>query len=884
MKEKFDVTGMTCSACVAHVEKSVLKVGGVADVQVNLLQNSMVVDFDPQKTNPKEIISAVEQGGYGAALAGAKETGPKEEKNIAQEEMEEKKRRFCHSLVFLVPLFYLSMGHMMGWPLPGIFLGEENLMVFGLTQLLLTVPVLFLNRVYFQKGFGSLRHLAPNMDSLVAIGSGAAALYSVISLFEMAYFLGRGDLAMAHTKAMDLYFESAAMILTLITLGKYLESRSKGKTSEAISQLLHLAPKTATVLKDGIPKEVPVEEVAVGDILLVKPGESIPVDGVIVEGSSTVDESAITGESIPVEKEVGSRVVCATINQAGSFQFRATQVGGDTTLAQIVALVEEASASKAPISKLADKVAGVFVPVVMTIALASALVWLAVGQSPSFAISIGIAVLVISCPCALGLATPTAIMVGTGKGAQKGILIKSAESLETAHLVQTVVLDKTGTITEGKPAVTDVRPVEGVTKRQLLQLAASAESHSEHPLAAAVLRCAEENGISLLPVESFSATGGRGIRCKVEGKTILGGNRKAMEEAGVTIPQGEAWETELAAEGKTPLYFASDGTLLGLIAVMDLVKADSAAAIAQMKKDGLEVVMLTGDHALTAQAVAKQVGVDRVISQVLPADKEKEVRRLQEEGKKVAMVGDGINDAPALARADVGIAIGAGTDVAVESADIVLMKNSLFSVAEAVELSRATIRNIKENLFWAFFYNVIGIPVAAGVLYPFFGLKLNPMIGAAAMSFSSVFVVSNALRLRFFQPSFQKTAQSQTQTIAPVSLAEEEEQQPITQKEGNTIMKSEWEKPSIPTGNAKNEEQKEKQKEEPNMKKTISIEGMMCGHCTGHVTKALNAIDGVTATVSLEDKNAVVELTKEVSDETLKAAVEEAGYEVTAIQ
>ena len=865
MREKFDVTGMTCSACVAHVEKSVSKVEGVTQVQVNLLQNSMVVDFDETKTGEAKIIEAVKKGGYGAKKAGVNQEKTEEKTNVAQAEMEEKRHRLGWSLVFLVPLFYISMGHMMGLPLPSVLLGAENSMVFGLVQLLLTIPILFLNRSYFQKGLTSLFHLAPNMDSLIAIGSGAAAFYSTLSLLEMAYFLGHGQLELAHGKAMDLYFESAGMILTLITLGKYLESRSKGKTSEAISRLLDLAPKTATVIKDGVEQEVAVEEVAVGDILLVKPGESIPVDGVIVEGRSSVDESAITGESIPVEKEVGSRVVCATINQSGSFQFRATQVGADTTLSQIVALVEEASASKAPISKLADKVAGVFVPVVMAIALLSAIVWLLAGQSASFALSIGIAVLVISCPCALGLATPTAIMVGTGKGAENGVLIKSAESLETAHLVQTVVLDKTGTITQGKPVVTDVRAAGGLTKRDLVQLAASAERHSEHPLAQAVLQYAQENDISLLPVEQFLATGGRGIRCTIEQKTVLGGNRQAMEEAGIALQEGEQWEAELAEEGKTPLFFAQDGRFVGLIAVMDVVKADSAAAIAQLKADGLEVVMLTGDNERTAKAVARQVGVDRVVAQVLPADKEKEVRRIQGEGKKVAMVGDGINDAPALARADVGIAIGAGADVAVESADIVLMKNSLFSVAEAIELSRATIRNIKENLFWAFFYNVIGIPVAAGLLYPLWGLKLNPMIGAAAMSCSSVFVVSNALRLRFFKPSFQKAASPVLPESAMLKAPKETlEEAPIPVEPNQLVPK--------------------KEEEELTMKKTISIEGMMCAHCTGHVTKALNAIEGVTATVSLEDKNAVVELTKDVSDETLKAAVEEAGYEVTGIQ
>ena len=858
MKEKFDVMGMTCSACSSHVEKAVSKVDGVREVQVNLLTNSMVVDYDEAKTNEAAIISAVEKGGYGAKKAGVKTVADQQPENLAEEEMKEKKHRFCWSLVFLIPLFYLSMGHMMGWPLPQIFTAEENMMVFGLTLLLLTIPILFLNRTYFIKGYESLFHLAPNMDSLIAVGSSAAFIYSVYSLFQAGYWLGHGDMAQAHTHIMDLYFESAGMILTLITLGKYFESRSKGRTSQAISRLLDLAPKMATVLRGDTPVEVPVEEVMVGDILLVRPGERIPVDGVVTEGRSAVDESAITGESIPVEKEVGSKVVCATMNKTGSFRFRATKVGSDTTLAQIIQLVEEASASKAPISKLADRVAGVFVPVVMCIALAAAIVWLLAGYSFSFALSIGIAVLVISCPCALGLATPAAIMVGTGKGAERGILIKSAECLETAHLIQTVVLDKTGTITQGKPQVTDVIPFGGISKEELLSIAASAERDSEHPLADAVLTKAKEEGIALQKVEQFRAESGRGIHCVVNGRTIVGGNAKAMQENGVAMEEAQQIADRLAKEGKTPLFFAADGQLLGVVAAMDLVKPDSAQAVRQLQKDGIEVVMLTGDNELTAQAVARQIGVDRVVAQVLPADKEKEIRRIQESGRKVAMVGDGINDAPALARADVGIAIGAGTDVAVESAGIVLMQNSLLKVVEAIELSRATIRNIKQNLFWAFFYNVIGIPVACGILYPAFQIKLNPMIGAAAMSCSSVFVVTNALRLRFFKPSFTTEESS---SVSNSNLSH-------TTKTSTPVCSC------TPT----------QQKEEPMMKKTISIEGMSCVHCVSHVEKALNAIDGVHANVSLENKNAVVDLTKDVSDDTLKNAVKEAGYEVTGIQ
>lgn len=839
MKEKFDVTGMTCSACSAHVEKSVGKVEGVSKVAVSLLQNSMTVEFDGEETNSTEIIKAVEKGGYGAKIAGENTTISKSPDQNVNDEIKNMKQRLVISFVFLIPLFYISMGHMLGAPLPSILTGHENMMVFALTQLFLTLPVMYVNRKYFQVGFKSLANRAPNMDTLIAIGATAAAVYSIYAIFQMGYHLGHGHIDTAHDNIMDLYFESASMILALITLGKFLETRSKGKTSEAISRLLDLAPKKATVERDGKEMVIPVEEVVTGDLIIVKPGESIPVDGIITEGSSAIDEAAITGESIPVEKQAGDKVICATINKTGSFKFKATNVGADTTLAQIVRLVEEAASSKAPISKLADKVSGVFVPVVIGIAIVSATVWLIAGFGVNFAVSIGIAVLVISCPCALGLATPTAIMVGTGKGAESGILIKSAESLETAHLINTVVLDKTGTITEGKPQVTDIITTADINEKELIKIAASAEKYSEHPLAEAIIKKVEAEGVELYAVTDFKAFSGRGIECTVDGKKVLAGNLKAMLEGGVEAEKYKEKAERLAQQGKTPLYFAVDGKLAGIIAAADVVKKNSKKAISLLEKAGIEVVMLTGDNAVTAEAIRKEMGINRVVSEVMPQDKEAEIRRLQEEGKKVAMIGDGINDAPALARADVGIAIGAGTDVAIESADIVLMKSDLMSAVEAIELSRATIKNIKENLFWAFFYNVIGIPVAAGLLYPIWGIKLNPMLAAAAMSLSSVFVVTNALRLRFFKPSF--TVDNNIAEIKP--------------------------------------------KEEIKMtEKTMVIEGMMCAHCTGRVDKALNEIEGVTATVSLDEKSAFVKLSQDVSDEVLKNAVTEAGYEVISIK
>ena len=851
MKQKFDVTGMTCSACSAHVEKSVCKLEGIAAVNVNLLQNSMTVEYDEAVLKTEDIVHAVESGGYGAFLQGAKQAAAASEapRNVAAEEMHSMKKRLIASFCFLVPLFYISMGHMMGAPLPAVLLGNENIMSFALTQLLLTTPVLIINKKYFTVGFKALWNRAPNMDSLIALGSSASYLYSIFAIYAMGWHLGRGNVMQAHHYGMELYFESAAMILTLITVGKYMETRSKGKTSEAISKLMDLAPKMATVLRNGTETEIPVEQVIAGDIVIVRPGQSIPVDGRLLEGFSAVDESAITGESIPVEKQPGDSVIGATVNKSGYFKMEATRVGNDTTLSQIITLVEEAGASKAPIAKLADKVSGVFVPVVICIAVLAAIVWLILGQPFAFALSIGIAVLVISCPCALGLATPTAIMVGTGKGAEYGVLIKSAESLEIAHQINAVVLDKTGTLTEGKPVVTDVLPAPGVLRNPFLRAAASLESLSEHPLAEAIVHYAKDMEIEPDAAQNLHATAGQGIEADVSGRKIFGGNLKMMQERGIDSG-GFAEKAEmLAAEGKTPLFFAEENKLLGVLALADTLKPTSKAAVDAFHRMGVDVVMLTGDNKRTADAIAGKLGI-RAVAEVLPQDKEQEVRRLQEEGKKVAMIGDGINDAPALTRADVGIAIGAGTDVAMESADIILMKSDLMDAVTAVQLSHATIRNIKQNLFWAFFYNVLGIPLAAGVFYHALEWKLNPMFAAAAMSFSSAFVVGNALRLKLFRPE---------NTGAPAP-----EHETVTENH-------------LPN-------KKDTNKEEINMKKVLKIEGMMCGHCTGRVEKALNEMDGVTATVSLEGKSADVTLSKDISDDALIKTVTDAGYEVVDIQ
>ncbi len=840
MRQKYTVTGMTCSACSAHVEKAVCKLEGVSAVNVNLLGGSMQVDFDPALQSDDSIITAVVSSGYGASVAGKK----REDKAASvgtdmEDELKGMKRRLILSFCFFIPLFYLTMGHMVGLPIPGVFHGGENALIYAVTQLLLVLPIMYINDKYYKVGFKTLWHRSPNMDSLIALGSAAAVVYGLVGIYQIGWGLGHGDMERVERWSMDLYFEGAGTILTLITLGKYLETRSKGKTGEAISRLMDLAPKTATVRRGAEEFTIPVEEVAVGDLIVVRPGQTIPVDGEVVEGGSAVDESALTGESIPVDKTPGDKVAAASINTSGSFVFKATRVGDDTTLAQMIALVDEAASSKAPIAKLADRVAGVFVPVVIAISLVTAALWLIFTGEAARALTSGIAVLVISCPCALGLATPVAIMVGTGKGAENGILFKSAEALETLRTVQTVVLDKTGTVTQGRPLVTEMVPMRGMKEAELLQMAASLEKPSEHPLAQAVVAEAERQGISLLPVQDFRAVHGRGVSATIEGVGFLAGNRAMMEEGGVDLTSAGTAPERLAEEGKTPLYFARDGMLLGLVAVADTVKATSAAAIQALGELGLDVVMLTGDNRRTANAIAKELSLTDVVAEVLPQDKEKVIADLQAQGKKVAMVGDGINDAPALARADVGLAIGAGTDVAIESADVVLMKSDLMDAVTAVELSRATIRNIKQNLFWAFFYNAVCIPVAAGALAVFGGPQLNPMIAAAAMSMSSVCVVSNALRLKLFKPRHTGDGIEHT---------------------SKTTLQH--------------------KKEEPTMKKIV-IEGMMCQHCVAHVREALSKLPGVTAEVDLDSKTATV--TGEATDEALTAAVTEAGYQVVSI-
>lgn len=857
--EKYNVTGMTCAACQANVSRCVSKLEGVEDVNVSLLANSMTVSYDESRLKPENIIEAVKAAGYGASSlekAIKKEEGFRREWQLRREQAESNregmKKRLIYSIILLVPLMYIAMGEMLSLPLPAIFKGTQNALVSALAQLILTVPVIFINRRFYQFGFKALFHGSPNMDSLVAIGSGASLLYGLFAMFRMAYGFGHGNIELVHEYAHALYFESAAMILTLVTVGKYLEARSKDKTSQALSRLMDLAPKTAMVLKNGEEVLIPAEQVSAGDIVIIRPGEGIPVDGVVLQGRGYVDQSAITGESIPVEKNPGDEVISATINKNGSFQFKASKVGEDTTLSQIIRLVDEAGNSKAPIARLADKVSGIFVPVVIGIALITAVIWLVAGKDFEFALSNAISVLVISCPCALGLATPVAIMVGTGKAAEMGILIKSAESLEELHNIDTLVLDKTGTITSGKPAVTDIVPLEeGLSEEELLILAASAEMGSEHPLAQAIVERAREKELALLEAESFEAEAGRGIRAKIKGENILAGNAAFMEENGLFNSQfsKEAAEkaNNLAQAGKTPLIFAREGRLTGIIAVADTIRESSREAISRFAQMGLNVVMLTGDNKITAEAIKRELNISESITDVLPTQKEAHIRALQEQGHKVAMVGDGINDAPALTRSDVGIAIGAGTDIAIESADVVLMKDSLNDVASAIELSRAVVRNIHINLFWAFFYNILGIPLAAGALFPAFGLRLSPMIGSAAMSLSSVCVVANALRLRFFKAKDRNSVQS-------------EEKQIMESKEEITAVQAE-------------------EKGANTMKKIIKVDGMMCAHCQEHVRKALAAVDGVQAvSVSLEEKQAEVTLSKDVPEQLLKDAVTEAGY------
>lgn len=884
MKERFDVTGMTCSACSSHVEKSVSKLTGVENVSVNLLTNSMRVEFDENKLDTAGIIKAVEDAGYGAAVkdghakSGTKTSGQSDSQensglSAVEQNVKNMKKRLIVSLIFWIPLMYVSMGHMIyQWlniPMPPFTMnflhGNENAITYAFTQFLLLLPILIANQKYFKNGFKTLWHRSPNMDSLIAIGAGAAILYGIFAIYRIGYAMGHGDIMVVHQYAHDLYFESAGTILTLITIGKYLETKSKGKTSEAITKLLNLAPKTVTVVRDGVEQVVDAADVGKGEIFLVKPGESVAVDGIVLEGKSSFDESAITGESIPVPKQEGDAIVSASMNKSGLIRAKATKVGEDTTIAQIIRLVEEASSSKAPIAKMADKIAGVFVPTVITIALITGVIWLISGATFEFAMSTAIAVLVISCPCALGLATPVAIMVGTGKGAENGILIKSGDALETAHQIDTVVLDKTGTITQGKPVVTDIICAAGKSadKTQLLQIAGSLEKGSEHPLAEAIVNYCVTNNISLEKVTDFNALFGKGIEGTVSGTHYYAGNEKMMEEKGISLSAEQKNQIrELAKQGRTPLLFADENQFLGIVAVADVVKPTSKEAVQKFRDYGIHVIMLTGDNEVTAQAIKEQVGIDEVIAGVLPTQKEEKISALKQAGHKVAMIGDGVNDAPALASADVGIAIGAGTDVAIESADIVLMKNDLLDAVGAVKLSKAVIRNIKENLFWAFFYNSIGIPLAAGVLYPLFQIKLNPMFGAAAMSLSSVCVVSNALRLRWVKLHDAKKTQSEPyQDVAASTIADINQHNAL-----DNNIKS--------TNNDKGES---------TMTTTISIEGMMCAHCQAHVEKALKEVAGVTeVTVSLENKNAVV--TGDASVETLKQAVVDAGYEVTDVK
>ena len=848
--EQYTVTGMSCAACSARVEKAVSKVPGVTSCSVSLLTNSMGVEGTASET---DIIAAVTEAGYGAQKKGAASAGAKSALAAADEDLLKDretpvlKRRLLASLGFLIVLMYFSMGHMMwNWPVPAFFQGNHVAM--GLLQLLLAGIIMVINQKFFISGFKGLIHRAPNMDTLVALGSGASFVWSTYALFAMTDAQVKGDMAGVMSYMHEFYFESAAMILTLITVGKMLEARSKGKTTDALKSLMKLAPKTAVILENGEEKTVPIDHVQTGDIFVVRPGENIPVDGIVLEGHSAVNEAALTGESIPADKAEGDKVSAATVNQSGFLKCRATRVGEDTTLSQIIQMVSDAAATKAPIAKVADKVSGVFVPIVIAISIATILVWLLAGQTLGFALARGISVLVISCPCALGLATPVAIMVGNGMGAKNGIMFKTAVSLEETGKTQIVALDKTGTITSGEPKVTDILPAEGLTEEKLLSMACSLEKKSEHPLARAILTLAEERKISGKEVSGFQALPGNGLLAELEGQKLLGGNYKFISSR-ISVPEEmKNRSQELAEEGKTPLFFAEGDRLAGIIAVADVIKEDSPQAVKVLQNMGIHVVMLTGDNERTARAIGRQAGVDQVIAGVLPDGKESVIRSLKEKGK-VAMVGDGINDAPALTRADIGIAIGAGTDIAIDAADVVLMKSRLSDVPAAIRLSRAALRNIHENLFWAFFYNAVGIPLAAGLWYPVFGWKLNPMFGAAAMSLSSFCVVTNALRLNWFD---MYNAKKDKKVKNAVSIIPEES---------------------------------DENKEENKMEKTMKIEGMMCGHCEARVKKALEALDQVeSAAVSHEAGTAVVTLKSDVADDVLKKAVEDQDYKVLSVQ
>ena len=914
-KQTFDVSGMTCAACSARVEKTTSGVVGVEHVVVNLLKNSMEVEYDGNPATLAAISAAVEKAGYGAAprieaaaAAGAPSSPASPSaarENAAAKEAAHVRMRLIVSFVFTIPLFYLSMGHMFGWPLPAFFLGHENMLTFAFTQFLLLLPVIFVNFKFFRVGFKTLFHGSPNMDSLIALGSTASTVYGIVAIYRIGWGMGHGDVDFAHMAAMDLYFESAAMILTLITLGKYFEARAKGKTTDAIAQLMDLSPKTAIRRNvDGAEEEVPVEQVRPGDILIVRAGAGVPVDGVVIEGAGTVDESVITGESVPVEKGVGAAVTGATVNRTGWFAMRAERVGADTVLAEIVRMVDEATSSKAPIEKLADKISGVFVPVVIAIALITFIIWMFVDAGVATALSHAISVLVISCPCALGLATPTAIMVGTGRGAANGILVKSAEALQTAHGVKTVVLDKTGTITKGAPEVCEVLVAGGLfgscgtrfvsatgaidelkcsdAAAAFLSLAYSLEKRSEHPLAQAIVTYAEARNVETREVERFEQIPGGGLRGVVAGRTCLAGNARLMEDGGVDVAAVREQAQCLADEGKTVLYFALDGELAGLIALADEPKPRSAAALAELSRMGIRTVMLTGDNERTAHAIQKRVGTDDVIAGVLPQGKEEVIRDLQKQGT-VAMVGDGVNDAPALARADVGIAIGAGTDIAIDSADIVLMKSDLADVPAAISLSRATMRNIKQNLFWALIYNVICIPVAAGA-FSFAGVTLNPMIAAAAMSCSSVCVVSNALRLRGWKPvALGEVASALKPDAAPdaASGAALASEAGVPTMDGPSAEDGD----ESPVSAGHSQEMQTVKPKEIIMEKKLSVEGMMCQHCVAHVKKALEGIEGVEeAVVDLDSNSATAKLSADVADQVLVDAIVDAGYEAKVVE
>lgn len=866
--EKYAITGMSCAVCSSHVEKAVSKLDGVKKASVNLLTNSLQLDYDETKLASEDIISAVVHAGYGASLEDTSKPGtsatissPKGT-DIASEEIKSMKGRLVWSIFFLIPVMYIAMHHMLltwfGLPVPdtfkNLFHGPENAMTFAFSQFLLILPIMYLNRAYYINGFRSLFHGSPNMDSLVGMGSMASAVFGIFAIFRISWGMGHNDWALVTTYSTNLYFESAGMIVTLIDVGKYLEAKAKSKTNEAIQKLMKLVPKEASVLRNGSETIIPVENLVIGDEIIIRPGESIPVDGVISQGTTSVDEAAITGESIPVEKQPGDTVISATINQTGFIHFIARKVGADTTINQIIHLVDEASSSKAPIARLADTIAGVFVPAVILIALMATAAWYFIMDAGlEFSFSIGIAVLVISCPCALGLATPVAIMVGTGKGAENGILIKSGEALETAHKIDTVVMDKTGTITEGKPKVTDIKALD-MAEKDLLALAAGMEQGSEHPLAAAITTYCQEHHITPISITDFEARFGRGISSTYNGMTYYAGNVKLMNELSINISTTESYLNKLADEGKTPLIFADANHIIGIIAVADTEKASSAAAIRLFKNMDIDVVMLTGDTARTAEALRKRLHIPKVIAGVLPQDKEKHIAALQFQGHNVAMIGDGINDAPALAKADLGMAIGAGTDIAIESADAVLMRSDLLDAVNAVRLSKAVIKNIKENLFWAFFYNIIGIPLAAGLLYPAFGIKLSPMVGAAAMSMSSVCVCCNALRLRFFTPLHY---------------------------DGNVSRETSRETIHTECISAATAATISQQKEGVIMKTTLKIEGMMCAHCQKHVHDALANMDGVTnVIVDLDGNKADVTTNKAISTEEFAKVIADAGYEL----